>query len=219
MTATTQPNRRGASRYVPTLIVVLFLAPMAAAWLAFHYFPEQMRDLGTTNFGDFIQPPKEVSVSGLTDLDGVALEADFFKDKWTYLYVDGSACDALCQATLFEMRQVRLAQGAEMDRVQRLFVLTDTEQLNELRALLEREYARQRTVVANTEAQAALREALSLDQDGAPLAARRVYVIDPLGRAMMYYEPVASAERSEVLAQATGMRKDMAKLLKNSKTQ
>lgn len=217
MAATTQPLRRGGSRLAPALIVFLFLAPMVAAWVAFTYFPEQMRSLGTTNHGQFIQPPREVPLQGLVDIDRTALGADYFKNKWTYLYVGASDCDLLCRAALFEMRQVRLAQGAEMDRLQRLFVLTEDEQLSQLRPLLAREFPGQRTVVAGPEARDALRKALT---DGAaPLTSGRIYVIDPLGRAMMYYEPVASAAKADVLAKATGMRKDMAKLLKNSKTQ
>lgn len=220
MSATTEPLRRGAgSRFAPALIVALFLAPMIAAWVAFKYFPEQMRELGTTNYGKFVQPPRDVALSGMSGLDGAALESEFFQGKWTYLYIDGSACDRLCQAALYEMRQVRLAQGAEMERLQRLFVLTDQEHVAELRPLLEREFARQRTVVANAHAQAALAETLQLEAVTAPLAARRIYVIDPMGRVMMYYDPVASADREQVLAKATGMRKDMSKLLKNSKTQ
>lgn len=218
MTASINTVRRGGSRLAPTLIVLLFLAPMLAAWIAFKYFPEQMRSLGTNNYGEFIHPPREVPVSGLKDLGGTALTAEWFKDHWTYLYVASSDCDQRCQATLFEMRQVRLAQGAEMDRVQRLLVLTDTEGLGELKELLERDYAGQRTVVADSAAQAALAEALPRGQDGAAVAAGGIYVIDPLGRVMMYYRPVASAEKSDVLSQATGMRKDLAKLLKNSKT-
>lgn len=217
MAATTEPVRRGGSRLAPTLIVVLFLAPMLAAWVAFKYFPEQMRSLGTNNYGELVHPPREVPMAGLIDLAGEPLTTDWFRDKWTYLYVDGSDCDARCRAVLFEMRQVRLTQGAEMDRVQRLFVVTDDQRLAELRTLLEQEYPGQRTVLADAAAVRALGDALTSDSNRA--LSERVYVVDPLGRVMMYYEPVASADKDDVLTQATGMRKDMAKLLKNSKTQ
>lgn len=219
MAATAQPVRRGFSRYAPAMIIVLFLAPMVAAWVAFHYFPEQMRALGTNNFGTFIHPPKAVPLEGLKTPEGETLSAEFFKDNWTYLYFARSDCDQLCQASLYEMRQVRLAQGAEMDRVQRLVVLTDPGSLAEFQTLAQREFPHQQTAVADADAQARLAQSLTLDDGASPLQARRIYVIDPLGRAMMYYAPLSSAEKSDVLAKATGMRKDMAKLLKNSKTQ
>lgn len=209
--------RRGGSRLAPTLIVTLFLAPMLAAWIAFKYFPEQMRTLGTTNHGEFVHPPREVPVAGLNDLDGEPLTADWFRDKWTYLYVNEGECAARCQAALFEMRQVRLAQGAEMDRLQRLLVISDHNAQAELRTFLERDHPGLRAVTADAEAMQSLRETLAV-QDGTA-AKGQVYVIDPLGRVMMFYAPVASTEKDDVLAQATGMRKDMAKLLKNSKTQ
>lgn len=215
----TQPTSRGLGRLAPTLIVVLFLAPMVAAWVAFHYFPERMRELGTTNYGKFIQPPKEISLTGLKALDGTALASDFFEGKWTYLYFDSSACDELCQASLYEMRQVRLTQGPEMSRLQRLVVLTDESSLATVQTLVEREFPQQATVVATEGARTDLAAALDLGDGVAPLNSRRIYVIDPLGRAMMFYDAVPSADKDDVLAKATGMRKDMAKLLKNSKTQ
>ncbi len=219
MATTTEPMRRTSGfPYIPMLIVVLFLAPMIAAWVAYKYFPEQMRALGANNYGQFIEPLRKIELQGLTAEDGTALEPDFFDGKWTYLYIDGSDCDARCQAALYEMRQVRLAQGDERDRLQRLFVLKDRSHLDQLRELMGQQFPRQRMVFADDRARTALDQGLKLNEGASPLAAGRIYVVDPLGRAMMYYEPVESANRAQVLEKATGMRKDMAKLLKNSKT-
>ncbi len=219
MATTTQPMRRTSGfPYIPMLIVALFLAPMIAAWVAFKYFPEQMRSLGANNYGQFIKPLRKIELQGLSAEDGAALESGFFDGKWTYLYIDASDCNARCKAALYEMRQVRLAQGDERDRLQRLFVLTDRSHLDQLGELMRQQFPHQSMVFADDRARTALREALKLDDGASPLSAGRIYVIDPLGRAMMYYEPVESADQSQVLEKATGMRKDMTKLLKNSKT-
>ena len=40
-------------------------------------------------------------------------------------HFDAGACDAYCEHKLYVMRQVRRAQGKDMDRIERLWVLTD----------------------------------------------------------------------------------------------
>ena len=218
MVTTTQPIRRSGFPYIPALIVALFLAPMIAAWVAFKYFPEQMRALGSNNYGHFITPLREILVQGMTDEQDAPLEEEFFNGKWTYLYITDGDCDASCQASLYEMRQVRIAQGDERDRLQRLMVITDRSRLGALRGLLGGQFPGQRVVVADSGAQKALEKALALQDGVSPLSAGRIYIVDPLGRAMMYYDPLSSVDKDRVLKDATGMRKDMAKLLKNSKT-
>jgi hypothetical protein len=39
---------------------------------------------------------------------------------------DTAGCEAYCEQKLYFMRQVRRAQGKDMDRVERLWVLTDS---------------------------------------------------------------------------------------------
>ena len=45
--------------------------------------------------------------------------------KWVLVMFDAAECDASCEKKLYYMRQVRRAQGKDMDRVERLWVLTD----------------------------------------------------------------------------------------------
>jgi len=216
MNATTEHVPAGSrSRFAPLVIAVIFLLPMVGAWVAFTYFPEQMRTLGTTNFGTFIQPPKPVSLEGLERVAGSAPADALFEGKWTYLYLDRSACGERCQSHLYETRQVRLTQGKEIHRLQRIFVLTDDADLDTLLPFVRAEHP-QLTVLRGEAGELARIGAELRTDSNDPLSAQRIYVIDPLGRAMMYYEPARSQE--QVLENAGGMRKDMAKLLHNSKT-
>jgi hypothetical protein len=63
-----------------------------------------------SNYGELL-PPRPVA--------GVE------RGKWVLVTFDAAACDAYCERKLYLMRQVRRATGKEMDRVERLWVLTD----------------------------------------------------------------------------------------------
>ncbi len=51
--------------------------------------------------------------------------------------VDAAECDDACQRKLWKLRQVRLTTGKERDRVERVFLITDTAPLQ---TMLLREY-------------------------------------------------------------------------------
>jgi hypothetical protein len=65
-----------------------------------------------SNYGELL-PPRPVA--GVEALRG----------KWVMVSFDAGSCDAYCERKLYVMRQSRRAQGKDMDRVERLWVLTD----------------------------------------------------------------------------------------------
>jgi hypothetical protein len=193
------------------LIPVVFIVPMVGAWVLYYHFPDVARSWGTSNYGTFVDPPRHITLpDALHRLDGRPLPDDFFHDMWTYVYFDRSDCDKRCQANLYKMRQVRLAQGKDMERVQRLFVLTDDRDVAKLRPLLK-QYPDMAVATAAPKVVAGL-----VGQFRAKSApAQRVYLVDMAGNAMMYYEPDATPDA--VLKSATGMRKDLGKLIRDHK--
>ena len=66
------------------------------------------------NYGELLEP-KPLAIAPLQALRG----------KWVLVSADASACGAACERKLYFMRQVRRAQGKNMDRVERLWVVTD----------------------------------------------------------------------------------------------
>ena len=72
------------------------------------------RRRAAANYGELI-PPRPLSGRPSTALRG----------KWLLIAVDGAACDAWCEKKLYYLRQLRRAQGKDMDRVERLWLLTD----------------------------------------------------------------------------------------------
>ena len=131
------------------------------------------------NYGELL-PPRMVAGSPLEALRG----------KWVLVSFDASACDAYCERKLYFMRQVRRAQGKEMERVERLWVVTDG---GTPRADLVAEATRW----------------TSLRFEGFPGNPRdHIYVVDPLGNLMMRFPRDPDASR---------MIKDLQRLLKLSR--
>lgn len=197
-----EPGLRRA-RLSLALVLVMFAAPLILAWLVFTVFPD-WKPGTTTNHGDLIQPVRPMPDFELETLQGTAIDGTFLRGKWTILYLAKGACDRPCIKQLYNIRQIRLAQGQNIDRLQRL-MLWNVEgvsdgQRQELRAHFPGQ------VIAPMADAEALLGVFNLDERN-PFAAGRVYLVDPLGNLMMKYE--ADAEPGGVI-------KDLEKLLKYS---
>jgi len=93
-------------------LAALFLAcaaPFALAWMAYVF---DWASGSTSNYGELIAP---------RTLSGPPFEA--LRGKWVLLTVDEAACNARCEDKLYIVRQLRRAQGKEMDRVERLWLV------------------------------------------------------------------------------------------------
>ena len=174
------PVRRGRARLLA--IGGLFALPVLAGWIAYltGWVP------GTTsNYGTLIQP-RSLEAQSLAPLRG----------KWVLVQLDGAACDARCEKKLYYMRQVRRAQGREMNRVERLWIVTDSAALRpELLAAIEG------TRIARGEAQLAA----TFPADG-PVS-DHIFLVDPLGNLMLRFPRDPDPSK---------MVKDLERLLKYS---
>ena len=115
-----------------------------------------------------------------------------FRGKWVLVTFDAAACDAYCERKLYLMRQVRRAQGKDMDRIERLWVVTDAGK------------PRADVVVASEGIRISSNE--NLDFPGS--TADHIYVVDPLGNLMMRFP--RDPDPSRVI-------KDLQRLLKYSR--
>jgi len=150
-------------------------APFVLAWMAYLFGWAA----GTTsNYGELVAP---------RTLSGPPFEA--LRGKWVLVTTDGAACDAYCEKKLYFVRQVRRAQGKDMNRVERLWLLADGG-------------APRPEVLAAIEGS---RVAAFKDANFSP---DHIYVIDPLGNLMMRFP--RDPEPSMVI-------KDLQRLLKASR--
>ncbi len=142
------------------LLAAFFLLPAAASWIAWRY---ELVPGASGNYGTLLSP-RPVAGAPLAALRG----------KWVLVQLDAGACDAWCERKLYIMRQIRRAQGKEMQRVGRLWLLTDTVQPRaELLAAIEG------TVIAPA--------GTGADFPAEAMRKDHIYLVDPLGNLMMRF--------------------------------
>ncbi len=161
---TESPKKAGGSRHPILILLVLFVAPLAAAfWL---YYGSSWRPSLHTNHGVLIKP---VLLPGLAS------------GKWTLLVVGRgeSGCDARCRETLVYARQTWLSLAQLTPRVQRVLLAgpgcCDS-------GYLQREHNGLLTLDAASAQGAPLLGLVPEPRDGT------IFVVDPLGNLMMRYD-------------------------------
>jgi len=194
------------SRQALVLMGLIFLAPTFVAWVMHHSSDEGWKPEGTTNRGNLVHPARPLKMPADMVNDGVSLQ-DYLQGTWTLLYIDGTDCGEACRGNLYKMRQVRVAQNENMKRVQTLFLLNAESIPDEMAGFLAKEHKDMAVALPSAVQAAEIEPQFQIDETPVRQA-RRIYIVDPLGNLMMYYEPDADAR---------GMLRDLQKLLKYSK--
>ena len=187
---------KATGRWKLLLVVLICASPMIGSYLTYFVIKPQSR----TNYGELIDPRNHPMPSlGSTSLDGKPTELDAYKGKWIMLQADSGDCGDNCRTKLFQQRQLRLTTGKEMERIERVWLVTDDKPVD---TVLLREYDGTRVLRADP---AKLRQWLPAEQ-GAGIA-DHVYMIDPLGNLMMRFPKNPDPNK---------MKKDISKLLRAS---
>jgi len=152
--------KRGRAKLA--LLGALFAAPLIAGWVA---YVTDWTPGGAANYGTLLEP-RPIPAPALARLRG----------KWVLVQIDASACASACEQKLYYMRQVRRAQGKNMARVERLWLVTDAgTPPSALAPLLEGAHVERAdaTLLAGFPAE---RKAID-----------HIYLVDPLGNLMMRF--------------------------------
>jgi hypothetical protein len=137
----------------------------------------------TTNYGDLITPPVRLRIEPLQWITGPKVYGSrYFHGRWTLVYIGGANCNPDCRAAIYATRQIRLALGEEIRRVQRLYVVTHHPQklaflkvedpdltIALARGRAGRDFIRQFFKAAHAR------------------LGQRIYLVDPMGNLMMSY--------------------------------
>lgn len=174
------------NRATPIWLLVIFLAPLFLATL-FVFFHDSLPIAGKKNRGELITPARPIEQFSAKTDQGESLTLDFLKGKWTLLQVGAEVCDLYCQANLFKTRQARLAQGENLARIQRLYLLPAGYSIEKIQSLFQ-EHPRMTVALIEESTQDDILKTLGDDALG------KVFLIDPLGNAMMRYSNDNSAK-------------------------
>ena len=168
-------NESGLKKNRRTLILlfVLLCGPIIASYAL--YF-SGIRPGGTVNYGELLQV-KPLAGTALNQADQTIFRIRDLRGRWVLAMVDSGKCDDECQKKLYYMRQVRLTQHKEKDRLERLWLIDDGEiPAPELLTDFDG------TVVINAKSSDLLSEipAVASQHD-------HIYLIDPIGNLMMRF--------------------------------
>ena len=190
---------RKRGRRMLWLVLLVCASPLIASYFTYYVIKPQKR----SNYGTLIdQRAHPVPALATTTLDGRPQALASFKGKWVMLMVAPGACPETCRQQLFAMRQLRLMQGKEAGRVERVWLITDAAPLD---TLLIREFDGTHMLRAD-----AATVASWLPADAGTTPADHLYMIDPLGHLMMRFP------KDPQLQEVRKVYKDINKLLKAS---
>lgn len=185
------------SRRTLLLVAAVCFAPFIASFALYYFW----QPTGRVNYGELIEGavlPTGALMPVNTGAEGKPFDPAQVRGRWVFVTVDAGACDDYCQKKLWKMRQVRLTQGKALERIERLWLVSDNQNVA---PGVAKEH--EGLWIAGAQRQAALkafpyREA---QRD-------HIYLVDPLGNVVLRYPKDADPN---------GMKKDLQRLLRASR--
>ncbi|MGH8780801.1 SCO family protein [Paraburkholderia sp.] len=182
-------------RWMMLLLALICAAPVVGSYVTYYIIKPAG---GTTSYGTLIDPQRPIPDSlVVTGEDGKPLKLASLHGRWLMIAVDSSACDKACATKLYFMRQIRVAQGGERERVVSVWLRTDA---NPVPDVIQKAYPDTGMLVADPAAIAAW-----LPVDAGTKLTDHIYVVDPNGNLMMRFPKDPNPSKIKV---------DVTKLLK-----
>ncbi len=191
-----QAGRKARWKLLALLLVCA--SPVVASYFTYYV----LRPEGRRNFGELIDPQRPMPALATTDLQGHPGTLAELKHQWLLVGVAPASCAQDCQQRLYLQRQMRESLGKDKDRVDWVWLVTDSGAVPE--AL--------RPGIAAAEVRRV--DALALAGWLAPQAGHaleeHLYVVDPMGNWMMRFPPNMDAQA------ASRAKRDVVNLLRAS---
>ena len=183
------------SRRTLLLVAAVCIAPFVGSFALYWFWQPS----GRINYGELVEGVT-VPAATLAPAGDGGKPFDFLqvRGRWLFVTVDSGACDDYCQKKLWKMRQVRLTQGKSLERIERVWLLTDTQSVA---AHVLKDY--EGTWIA-------LAQGSTILNAFPHHHAQRdhIYLVDPLGNVILRYPKDADPSR---------MKKDLQRLLRVSR--
>jgi cytochrome oxidase Cu insertion factor (SCO1/SenC/PrrC family) len=189
-------NNKAAGRWKLLAVLAVCASPLIASYFTYYVIKPGSKN----NYGSLIDPRQHpMPTLGLQSEDGKLTELSSLKGKWLILQIDDASCAEVCQRKLLEIRQLRLIQGKNMDRIERVWLITDAQPVAE----------KLKPGIAGTHLLRGDKSKLEkwLPTESGSNLHDHIYLVDPLGNLMMRYPKDADPNK---------IKKDLSKLLKAS---
>ena len=148
------------------MLLAMFVLPIAFGTLFFYANPNYFSE-STVNYGELVRPvividESDIEIDSEASLQGI----------WTMVYVS-SRCDDACEKAVTDMKTIRTLMNDDMRRIQRMIIIKDnstppSDDKGLIKAMVISE---------------------KLTQSLKKYTENAIYLIDPIGNIMLYYEP------------------------------
>ncbi|MGB2248652.1 MAG: hypothetical protein ACPH3N_13315 [Alcanivorax sediminis] len=169
-------------------------------------------ELPRQNKGQLLIPHIDIANLGANDGAGHLFDDDDTKGMWSILYVAGSECDTRCKNGLYyQIRQVRLALGEDIDRVRRVIVHT-APAAQSLTEFLDNNVEGMISINASLNAVESALAPVYTPESSQPVG--DIFLVSPDGQIFMRYPTHENMEAT--LEEAENIRVDLKRTLKGS---
>ena len=148
------------------MLLAMFILPIAFGTLFFYANPNYFSE-STVNYGELVRPviatdENDIEIDGDASLQGI----------WTMVYVS-SRCDDACEKAVEDMKTIRTLMNDDMRRIQRMIIIEDN------------------SIPRSNDESLIMAKVTSekLTQNLKKYTENAIYLIDPIGNIMLYYEP------------------------------
>lgn len=187
------------TRIKAVALILMVVVPITLATWVFQMAMDSGVLLSTTNNGNLINPPVDVTALDMRDEEGEMqfrsfeeriqeVDADdYVPDPWLMVIVSARPCGEDCLERVTGLRQLHITLGGDMPRVRRYFLHAQSSPLPEaLRNRFRNDFPSMGLSFGDSQRiESALSDggvALDLQQD------LYVFIVDPVGNVMMYYD-------------------------------
>jgi len=191
-------TRTRQGRWKMLVVLLICASPVIASYFTYYV----VRPEGRRNYGALINPQQP-----LPDLVGVSPEGTTtnlraLKGQWLLVSVSSATCDDTCARHLYLQRQLREGLGKEKDRVDWVWLVSDTAPLADALKPALKDATVLRVPAAELAQWLAPQEGHALPE--------HLYLVDPLGNWMMRFPPHVQAE------DAPRIKRDLERVLRAS---
>ena len=179
-------------------IFLLFFIPIITSWYLVFY-TDFMHDAQGIQHGKLISPV--ISIGAINAKEISTMDEVVIEKKWVLVFIQNNLCNEFCKERLYQVRQIRLALGEDRDKVDRLVIFNQINDLNELKD----SYSGQKFIDQSFMNYQGLVKKFN---DSYTDKKNPIFLLDPYGFLMMQY-PEGTEPK--------GIIKDIERLIRNSK--